>query len=203
MITMPEKKTGLMCAVLALCLGICPAAMAEGESGDHPAATAAGHEADSHGDGAPEANTNPLSVDPDLALFTALVFVCLLLVLWKMAWNPIMAGLSAREEGIAANIDQAQQDAEAAAAKLQEYEEQLTAATEEARTIMAKAQGDAQAAWRKRRKLLSGNVTVPWQTLKLPRTSPWVKSLKRAWILRLAWPATLSVDNLRQRNIPN
>ncbi len=146
MITMPEKKTRLMCAVLALCLGICPAAMAEGESGDQPAATAAGHAADSHGGGAQEANTNPLSVDPDLALFTALVFICLLLVLWKMAWKPIMAGLSAREEGIAANIDQAQQDAEAAAEKLREYEEQLTAAAEKARGIIAKSQEDAQKA---------------------------------------------------------
>ncbi len=146
MITLHEKKIGLMCAVLALCLGICPAAMAEGESGDHSAATAAAPEADSPGGGGHEANTNPLSVDPDLALFTALVFICLLLVLWKMAWNPIMAGLSAREEGIAANIDQAQQDAEAAAEKLREYEEQLTAAAEKARSIIAKSQEDAQKA---------------------------------------------------------
>jgi F-type H+-transporting ATPase subunit b len=151
MITMHNKKTGLMCALLALCLGICTSGMAEEESGDHSAAAATSHggdshEGDSHGDGAHEANTNPLSVDPDLALFTALVFICLLLVLWKMAWNPIMAGLSAREEGIAANIDQAQQDAEAAAEKLREYEEQLTAAAEKARSIIAKSQEDAQKA---------------------------------------------------------
>ncbi|HIA19150.1 MAG TPA: F0F1 ATP synthase subunit B, partial [Planctomycetaceae bacterium] len=92
------------------------------------------------------AATNPMQVGPDLALFTALIFLCLLLVLWKFAWGPIMKGLATREEGIAANIDQAQQDAEAAAEKLQQYEEQLTAATEKARTIIAKAQEDAQAA---------------------------------------------------------
>ena len=137
------------CALVAVTLGLClpPLTMAADESDGH-AATAAD---DSHGgeashDGGHEANTNPLSFDPDLALFTGLVFLLLLLILWKFAWGPILAGLAAREDGIAANIDQAQQDAEAAAAKLQEYEAQLTAASEEARTIMAKAQEDAQAA---------------------------------------------------------
>jgi len=149
MIKISEKKMRFTCALVALSLGLCLATVtvAADESGDH-AATAAD---DSHGgeashDGGHEANTNPLSFDPDLALFTGLVFVLLLLILWKFAWGPILAGLAAREDGIAANIDQAQQDAEAAAAKLQEYETQLTAASEEARTIMAKAQEDAQAA---------------------------------------------------------
>ncbi|MCH2184091.1 MAG: F0F1 ATP synthase subunit B [Mariniblastus sp.] len=149
MITTHNKKTGLMSALLALCLGICTSGMAEDESGDHSAAAATSHggdshEGDGHGDGAHEANTNPLSVDPDLALFTALVFVLLLLVLWKMAWGPIMAGLAAREEGIASNIDQAQQDAEAAAEKLREYEEQLTAAADEVKSIVAEARRDAE-----------------------------------------------------------
>ena len=128
MIKTSNPKTVLLLAVFVICWGLFPAtiAMAAEDGG--------------------AVNTNPLSFDPDLALFTALVFVCLLLVLWKFAWGPIMSGLAAREEGIAANIDQAKQDAEAAAEKLQQYEQQLTEAAEKARTIIAKAQDDAQAA---------------------------------------------------------
>lgn len=143
MIKTSEKKLRFTCALVALSLGLCLAtvSVAADESGSHTTATAA----EGHGE-AHVPNTNPLSFDPDLALFTGLVFLLLLLILWKFAWGPILTGLAAREDGIAANIDQAQQDAEAAAAKLQEYETQLTAAAEEARTIMAKAQEDAQAA---------------------------------------------------------
>ena len=143
MIKTSENKMRFTCTVLALSLGLCLATVATAaDESDSHAPTAS---AEDHGDGhAP--NTNPLSFDPDLALFTGLVFLLLLLILWKFAWGPILAGLAAREDGIAANIDQAEQDAEAAAAKLQEYEAQLTAAAEEARTIMAKAQEDAQAA---------------------------------------------------------
>ena len=137
-----NRKLGLFCATMALSLGLCLATVttAADEAGSHSTASA-----EDHG-GGHKPNTNPLSFDPDLALFTGLVFLLLLLILWKFAWGPILAGLAAREDGIAANIDQAQQDAEAAAAKLQEYEAQLTAAAEEARTIIAKAQVDAQAA---------------------------------------------------------
>jgi len=142
MIKISEKQMRFTCTVIALSLGLCLATVttAADESGSHSTASAG-----NHGDAA-EPNLNPLSFDPDLALFTGLVFLLLLLILWKFAWGPILAGLAAREDGIAANIDQAQQDSEAAAAKLQEYEAQLTAATEEARTIIAKAQVDAQAA---------------------------------------------------------
>lgn len=143
MIKISEKKMRFTCTVIALSLGLCLATVttAADESGSHTTTASAGN----HGDEA-EPNLNPLAFDPDLALFTGLVFLLLLLILWKFAWGPILTGLAAREDGIAANIDQAQQDAEAAAAKLQEYEEQLTAATEEARTIIAKAQVDAQTA---------------------------------------------------------
>jgi F-type H+-transporting ATPase subunit b len=143
MIKISEKKMRFTCTVIALSLGICLATVttAADESGSHTTTASA----ENHGDEA-EPNLNPLAFDPDLALFTGLVFLLLLLILWKFAWGPILTGLAAREDGIAANIDQAQQDAEAAAAKLQEYEEQLTAATEEARTIIAKAQVDAQTA---------------------------------------------------------
>ncbi len=39
---------------------------------------------------------DPLSVDPDLALYTIAVFVVLLIVLKKFAWGPILHALEGR-----------------------------------------------------------------------------------------------------------
>lgn len=154
MITTHKKKAGLLCALSVLILGFLstPITWAADEAADHAATPEVNHEADDHGhasgdhgDDAHGGNSNPLSIDPDLAVFTLIVFILLMLVLKKAAWGPIMTGLAAREDGIAANIEQAQQDAEAAAEKLREYEQQLSAAAEEARSIISKAQEDAQA----------------------------------------------------------
>ena len=46
--------------------------------------------------GLPSNSINPLTFDPDLAWFTFVVFVLLLLVLTKFAWKPLMAGLDQR-----------------------------------------------------------------------------------------------------------
>ena len=47
---------------------------------------------------------NPLAVDPDLAIWTLVVFVILFLVLGKFAWPQITAALEERERKIADNI---------------------------------------------------------------------------------------------------
>src|SRR5437870_13521471 len=47
---------------------------------------------------------NPLAVDPDLAIWTAVVFLLLLLVLGKFAWPQITEALEERERKIADNI---------------------------------------------------------------------------------------------------
>lgn len=86
---------------------------------------------------------NPLTVDPDLAIFTAVIFVVLLLFLSKFAWRPLMEGLDRREKSITDKIDEARQSAEQAAAKVQEYETQLAAATAEAEQIIQAARRDA------------------------------------------------------------
>jgi F-type H+-transporting ATPase subunit b len=100
-----------------------------GASGDH---------------GAGHGNTNPMSFDPDLAIFTALNFLILLAVLWKFAWGPIAAGLDRREQGIADNIAAAQATHEQAKLLLADYERKLTAAQGEVRGIMEEARRDAE-----------------------------------------------------------
>jgi len=94
------------------------------------------------GDGAP-----PSLVDShvDLALWTLFVFLGLLLVLWKFAWNPILDGLDKREKRIAESIDGAQSAKLAAESELQQYQAKLAGADAEAAVIIAEARKDADA----------------------------------------------------------
>ena len=96
--------------------------------------------------GAESNATNPLTFDPDLAWFTLIVFVVLLLVLTKFAWKPLLAGLERREQTIANMIEEAKRNHDAAAQKLQAYEQKLAAATAEVQNVMAQARRDATAA---------------------------------------------------------
>lgn len=88
--------------------------------------------------------TNPLTADPDLAVFTFIIFVLLLGVLYLLAWKPLTTGLELRERSIADMIDQAKRDNEAAGKKLEEYEQKLAAAAVEAREVMDQARRDAE-----------------------------------------------------------
>jgi F-type H+-transporting ATPase subunit b len=124
---------------------------ADAESqGDEAAHTEGEHDA-SHGDphdlshqNASDKLEDPSQFKSDLAIWTFVVFLCLLALLLKFAWRPIMDGLEKREKSIAAMIDEAKQSAEKAAEQLREYEAQLAAAGEEAQKLMAQAQRDAE-----------------------------------------------------------
>jgi F-type H+-transporting ATPase subunit b len=99
----------------------------------------------SHGNAS--ANLTSL-VDPrfDLSIYSFLVFLILLAVLYKFAWGPIAAALEHREETIARQIEEARLASEKAALQLKEYEARLAAATDEARLIVAQARKDAEVA---------------------------------------------------------
>lgn len=89
---------------------------------------------------------SPQEFRSDLAIWTLAVFICLLVILGKFAWGPIMEGLEKREQSIAAMIDDAKQGQERAAEQLKEYEAKLAAAGEEARDLVAQARKDAESA---------------------------------------------------------
>lgn len=91
-----------------------------------------------------EVNTNPLEFKTDLAIWTAVIFVVLLMVLWKFAWRPIVAGLDKRERGIADDIASAEQANEDARKLLALYEEKLAQGGEEVRKLLEEAKLDAQ-----------------------------------------------------------
>ncbi len=89
---------------------------------------------------------NPLTFNPDLAIFTGIVFLLLLVVLTLFAWKPLMAGLDQREKSIANMIEEAKRGSEAAGRKLQEYERKLADAAVEAQGLVEQARRDAHAA---------------------------------------------------------
>lgn len=96
-------------------------------------------------------NASPQIEDPsqfrsDLAIWTFVVFLCLLLILGKFAWGPIMEGLEKREQSIATMIEEAKLGQAKAAEQLKQYEAKLAAAGEEARELVAQARRDAESA---------------------------------------------------------
>lgn len=80
----------------------------------------------------------------DLAIWTGVVFLVTLAVLWKFAWGPIVAGLKKREDSIAANIATAEGAAEEARKLTSEYEAKLAGAADEVRGIIDEARRDAE-----------------------------------------------------------
>ena len=117
------------------------AADAHGEGthgGDH------GHASDlGHANAGPSLN-DPSEARADLAIYTFVVFVLLLAVLWKFAWGPIAAGLDRREKAIADNIAAAEEAAAEARRLTSQYEGKLAAAADEVRQLLDEARRDAE-----------------------------------------------------------
>jgi len=86
---------------------------------------------------------DPTEFKSDLAIWTVVVFLCLLGLLLKFAWRPVLEGLQKREQSIAAMIDEAKQSADRAAEQLRQYEARLAVASEEAQKMLAQARRDA------------------------------------------------------------
>jgi F-type H+-transporting ATPase subunit b len=84
-------------------------------------------------------------VNPDLAVFTAIIFLVLLAVLWYFAWGPIIEGLKKREESIAEEIAAAERSNEKAQELLAQYEKRLASASDEVRALLDQGRREADA----------------------------------------------------------
>jgi F-type H+-transporting ATPase subunit b len=106
------------------------------------AAEEAAHESagGEHGGGDP----NPLAIDPDLAIWTLVVFVLLFSILYKFAWPQIAAAVDERERKIAETIAAAQRLQEDAKRLLGEHEAKLAAAAGDVRALLEEARRDAE-----------------------------------------------------------
>lgn len=87
---------------------------------------------------------DPLAVDVDLAIWSAVVFLVTLAILSKFAWRPIVEGLDRREKAIADNIATAENAADEARRLTAEYESKLAGAADEVRAVMEEARRDAE-----------------------------------------------------------
>jgi F-type H+-transporting ATPase subunit b len=86
----------------------------------------------------------PSAWKTDLALWTVVIFLCLLAILTKYAWGPLAAALDRREKGIADQIA----DAEAANQKAKDilagYEQKLADAKNDVRGILDQGRREAE-----------------------------------------------------------
>ena len=82
----------------------------------------------------------------DLALWTAVTFVLVLIVLWKFAWGPIIEGLDKREQYVLDQRSDAEKANADARALLEDYKAQLANAKAEIQQMKADAAVSAEKA---------------------------------------------------------
>jgi F-type H+-transporting ATPase subunit b len=97
-----------------------------------------------HAEGEHEPDRNPMAADPDLAVFSFVIFLLLVAILGKFAWPSIMAALDERERKIADNIAAAEAQHESAKRLYAEHEAKLAAAAGEVREMLEEARRDAE-----------------------------------------------------------
>jgi F-type H+-transporting ATPase subunit b len=123
--------------VLAVCCGVSGGRLSAAEHGD---AHGAGHGFHA---GQEDVDLDPSELKGDLAIFTFIVFLLLVAVLWKFAWGPISHGLEKREHHIADQIAAAERANVDAKQMLADYERKLASAQDEVRAIIDEARRDA------------------------------------------------------------
>ena len=147
---MPRRSILALCLFgLALAFGVAGrSALADDAKADAthaPAASASDHgSTGAHGDaGAAHADPNILEPQPTLAIWTLVVFLCLLGVLGTFAWKPLIQALTSREE----HFEQVLHDAEKARNEserlLEEHRRQLALARDEVAALIAEGRRDA------------------------------------------------------------
>jgi F-type H+-transporting ATPase subunit b len=72
-----------------------------------------------------------------LSVWTTLVFLTLLGILWKFAWGPILQAVQDREDGIQGTLDQARDEREEAAKLLSEHRQQMNDARRQSQQVIA------------------------------------------------------------------
>jgi F-type H+-transporting ATPase subunit b len=85
-----------------------------------------------------------LKLDPGLLLWTIITFLVLVLILWKAAWKPIVAGLDSRAERLRGDIEKAEKARLDAEAILNKNKEILDKAKDETANIIADGKANAE-----------------------------------------------------------
>jgi F-type H+-transporting ATPase subunit b len=100
--------------------------------------------------GADDAHGDPELIRTDMGAIignfavTLIVFVAVIVILGKFAWNPLLRVLNERERTIRESLETAQQQREQAERLMAEYQAQLNKAREEATAIVEEGRRDAE-----------------------------------------------------------
>jgi F-type H+-transporting ATPase subunit b len=86
----------------------------------------------------------PFSINPGLIIWTLVVFVILLVLLWRFAFPAILKSVEERERRIQKQLEDAEKANAEAQRLLEEHKKQIAAARHEAQDILAKAKTIAQ-----------------------------------------------------------
>ena len=81
----------------------------------------------------------PFSINPGLILWTLIVFIVLLALLWKFGWPAILKSVEERERRIQKQLDEAEKARAEAAQLLEQQRRAIEKARNEAQEILAKA----------------------------------------------------------------
>jgi F-type H+-transporting ATPase subunit b len=138
------RRTIAAAAVFAAVLVARPTSAQDVHKDAEAAAVEAAHEAEEAEHGGDATGPNPLAVDPDLAIWTFIVFAVLFILLSIFAWPQIAAALDERERKITDNIAAAEARLEEAKRVLAEHEAKLAAAAGEVRALLEEAHRDAE-----------------------------------------------------------
>lgn len=93
---------------------------------------------------AAEENQGVLSPRFDLGIWTIVVFVLLLVVLWKFAWGPMLEGLQNREKSIQGALDDARKTQEEAQKLREQFQLEIAKANERVRDLLDEGRKDAE-----------------------------------------------------------
>jgi len=85
-----------------------------------------------------------LNPDKGLIIWTIITFVCLVLLLGKVAWKPLLQVLKEREDGIRRAIDEANSARQTADQLKAQYEQELARGQEKAQALLNQTQAEAQ-----------------------------------------------------------
>lgn len=100
---------------------------------------------DAHGGEHGESHSqSPIDFRGDLALWSLVTFLIFLVVLTKLAWTPLISGLTSRENGILKNIHDAEEARVSAERSLAEYKSKLEKAEAEVSQLLTEARKAAE-----------------------------------------------------------
>ena len=86
-----------------------------------------------------EGGLTPFSINPGLILWTLIVFIVLLALLWKFGWPAILKSVEERERRIQKQLDEAEKARAEAAQLLEQQRRAIEKARNESQEILAKA----------------------------------------------------------------